>query len=186
MAERSETMKGRGAATAFCRNLEFVSAAVAVFLLIVNVGDIVLGVVMRYCFAQSIIWTEEVARYSLVWLAMLGAAGACARGDQMAVDFLVPYFPRPLRFVAEVLRIGVQVCILCVLIGFGIQNVAGTWQMKTMALGIPKALPLMAVPIGMSMLLAQILAQAWRDRGGAAEKIEKAEVEKAEKGGTPS
>lgn len=150
--------------TALCRGLELISAVVAVFLLIVNVGDIVLGIVMRYIFAQSIIWTEEVARYSLVWMAMLGAAGACARGDQMAVDFLVPHFPRPLRIVAEFLRVGVQVCILLVLTGFGIQNVGGTWQMKTMALGIPKAIPLMAVPIGMSMLLVQVLAQEWRDR----------------------
>ncbi|MDR2174746.1 MAG: TRAP transporter small permease [Synergistaceae bacterium] len=180
MAGRDETAKGRGlTAAAFCRNLEFASAVVAVFLLIVNVGDIVMGIVMRYCFAQSIIWTEEVARYSLVWLAMLGAAGACARGDQMAVDFLVPYFPRALRFFAGILRVGVQVCVLCVLIWFGAQNVAGTWQMKTMALGIPKALPLMAVPIGMSMLLAQLLGQTWRDRAGGS-------GEKADKGGTPS
>ena len=180
MTERSETAKGRGTAAAFFRNLEIVSAVAAVFLLIVNVGDIVLGIVMRYCFAQSIIWTEEVARYSLVWLAMLGAAGACARGDQMAVDFLVPYFPRPIRLFAQAMRVGVQTCVLCILIWFGAQNVAGTWQMKTMALGIPKALPLMAVPIGMSMLLTQILAQTWRGwaGGGAAGK--------AETGGTPS
>ncbi|MDR1978108.1 MAG: TRAP transporter small permease [Synergistaceae bacterium] len=167
MAEGDRTAKGTGAlkgSAAFCRNLELASAVIAVFLLIVNIGDIVLGIVMRYCFAQSIIWTEEVARYSLVWLAMLGAAGACARGDQMAVDFLVPHFPLWLRFISRVTRVGVQVCVLCVLIWFGVQNVGGTWRMKTMALGIPKALPLMAVPIGMSMLLAQILAQEWRDR----------------------
>jgi TRAP-type C4-dicarboxylate transport system permease small subunit len=179
--KKSETAEGRGTAAAFCRNLELASAIAAVFLLTVNVGDIVLGIVMRYCFAQSIIWTEEVARYSLVWLAMLGAAGACARGDQMAVDFLVPYFPRPLRFFALVMRVGVQVCVLCILIWFGARNVAGTWQMKTMALGIPKALPLMAVPIGMSMLLAQILAQVWRDGAGSAK-----DAAEAEKGGTPS
>ena len=93
------------------------------------------------------------------------------------------------------MRVGVQVCVLCILVWFGARNVAGTWQMKTMALGIPKALPLMAVPIGMSMLLAQILAQTWRDRAGsdAAEKAEakkaeakEAEAKKAEEGGTPS
>ncbi|MDR1875525.1 MAG: TRAP transporter small permease [Synergistaceae bacterium] len=153
-----------GGAAALCRNLELLSAVLAVFLLVVNIGDIVLGVIMRYVFSQSIIWTEEVARYSLVWLAMLGAAGACARGDQMAVDFLVPRFPRPLRIFAGVMRVGVQVCVLLTLIWFGAQNVGGTWQMKTMALGIPKAIPLMAVPIGMGMLLAQVLATEWRDR----------------------
>jgi TRAP-type C4-dicarboxylate transport system permease small subunit len=94
---------------------------------------------------------------------MLGAAGACARGDQMAVDFLVPHFPRPLKLFAEVMRVGVQTCVLLVLVWFGIQNVGGTWQMKTMALGIPRAVPLMAVPIGMSLLLVQILAQEWRN-----------------------
>ena len=148
---------------AFCGKTEMVSAVLAVLLLLINVGDIVMGVVLRYVFNASVVWTEEVARYSLVWLVLLGAAGALARGDHMVVDFLVPRFPGWLKALSWVARMGVQICVLVVLIWYGAKNVGGTWQMKTMALGIPKAIPLMAVPIGMALLLLQLLAQEWRD-----------------------
>jgi len=104
-----------------------------------------------------VIWTEEVARYSLVWLVMLGAAGALAKGDHMAIDFLVPKFPGWLKKTSEVLRLGIQLVVLFVLIWYGAMNVRGTWHMKTMALGIPKAIVLMAVPLGMSILLLQLV-----------------------------
>ena len=139
--------------------MERLSAVVAGFLLLVNVGDIVLGIFFRYVMKSSIIWTEEVARYSLVWLVMLGAAGAQAKGDHMSIDFLAPRFPRWLKKVSYIARMGIQAVVLILLIWLGSKNVAGTWTMKTMALGIPKAIPLMAVPIGMSMLLMQLLLQ---------------------------
>ena len=145
----------------FCKKTEMVSAVLAVLLLLINVGDIVMGVVLRYVFSASVVWTEEVARYSLVWLVLLGAAGALARRDHMAVDFLVPRFPGWLKAFSWLARVGVQICVLAILIWYGIKNVGGTWQMKTMALGIPKAIPLMAVPIGMALLLLQLLAQEW-------------------------
>ena len=44
----------------------------------INVGDILLGVLFRYIFKSSVIWTEEVARFSLVWLVLLGAPVAVA------------------------------------------------------------------------------------------------------------
>ncbi len=146
--------------------VERLSAVSAGFLLLVNVGDIVLGIFFRYVMKSSVIWTEEVARYSLVWLVMLGASGAMARGDHMSIDFLVPRLPTPIKSLAEIVRTAVQVTVLILLIWLGAKNVAGTWSMKTMALGIPKAIPLMAVPIGMSLLLTQFVVGKLRSVEG--------------------
>ncbi|WP_334139576.1 TRAP transporter small permease [Thermovirga lienii] len=139
------------------RIIERTSALLAGSLLIINIMDIVMGIVFRYLLKNSVIWTEEVARYSLVWLVMLGAAGALTRGDHMAIDFLVPKFPGWLKKTSVFLRLTIQVIVLFVLIWYGAQSVRGTWHMKTMALGIPKAIVLMAVPLGMSILLVQLL-----------------------------
>ena len=141
----------------FSRLVEWTSAVLAGGLLIINIVDIVMGIVFRYVLKNSVICTEEVARYSLVWLVMLGAAGALAKGDHMAIDFLVPKFPGWLKKTSEVLRLGIQLVVLFVLIWYGAMNVRGTWHMKTMALGIPKAIVLMAVPLGMSILLLQLV-----------------------------
>ena len=137
--------------------VETLSAVVASSLLLINVGDVLLSVVLRYLFGSSVAWTEEVARYSLIWLVMAGAAGAQARGDHMALDLLGSRLPRRARRAVRWLALAVQVAVLVLLVLFGAKNVAGTWTMKTMALGIPKAIVLSALPVGMTLLLIQLL-----------------------------
>jgi len=137
--------------------LETITAVAACSLLAVNIADILLGVFARYLLKSSLAWTEEVARYTLVWFVMIGASCAFRHGDHMAIDFLVPRFPAPLRRLAGFLRLCVALFVLSFLIWYGAQNVSGLWEMRTMALGIPKAIVLMAVPAGMGLLLAQHL-----------------------------
>jgi len=137
--------------------LEVITAVAACSLLAVNIADILLGVFARYLLKSSLAWTEEVARYTLVWFVMLGASCAFRHGDHMAIDFLVPRFPTPLRRLAGFLRLCIALFVLAFLVWYGAQNVSGLWEMRTMALGIPKAIVLMAVPAGMGLLLAQHL-----------------------------
>jgi TRAP-type C4-dicarboxylate transport system permease small subunit len=56
-----------------------------------------------------------------------------------------------------VLRFAIALFVLVFLVFYGAKNVSGLWEMRTMALGIPKAIVLMAVPAGMGLLLAQHL-----------------------------
>lgn len=137
--------------------LEAATAVAACCLLALNIADILLGVFARYLLKSSLAWTEEVARYSLVWFVMIGASCAFRHGDHMAIDFLVPRFPAPLKRLAGFLRLAISLFVLAFLVWFGSKNVAGLWGMQTMALGIPKAIVLMAVPAGMGLLLAQHL-----------------------------
>lgn len=137
--------------------LELFSAWAACFMLVVNVGDILLGVFFRYFLKGSIIWTEEVARFSLVWIVMLGALGAAVQGEHMVVDFVVSRFPAALRRIAEWGRFILTVCILSLMIYLGWVNAVRIWHMKTLALNIPKTIPLMALPAGFGLLLAGTL-----------------------------
>ncbi len=75
----------------------------------------------------------------------------------MAIDFLVPRFPPFLRRLSGVLRFALALFVLSFLVFYGAKNVSGLWEMRTMALGIPKAIVLMAVPAGMGLLLAEHL-----------------------------
>lgn len=45
-------------------------------------------VVCRYVFNNSLFWSEEAARYLLVWLTFLGAAAAYYRGVHPGIDIL--------------------------------------------------------------------------------------------------
>lgn len=155
-------------ADVWIRHLERLSAWSAGALLVINISDILLGIFCRYVLGSSIIWTEEVARFSLVWLVFMAAAGACFRGDHMVIDFVVPKLPVPLGKGVAVFRVVLTVFILGLMIYLGFVNAVKMWNMRTMALGIPKTIPLLSVPAGLLLLLVMylLLLPVWRKNRG--------------------
>ena len=134
--------------------LERLSAYTAGALLVLNVCDILLGVFCRYVLQNSIIWTEELARFSLVWLVLMAAGGAYYRGDHMVIDFVAARFPLWIQKLLSGFRVILTVSILGLMIYLGLVNAVNVWHMRTMALGIPKTIPLLAVPLGLGLLLS--------------------------------
>ncbi|WP_201774640.1 TRAP transporter small permease [Kiritimatiella glycovorans] len=61
--------------------------------LIVAVGllvlDVVWGVFTRYIMGEQAKWTEELARFLLVWVALLGSAVAFGTKAHLGVDFFI-------------------------------------------------------------------------------------------------
>ena len=127
--------------------------------LLVNIADITLGVIARQTGISSIVWTEELARISLVWCVMMGASAAFYEGDNMSIDFAVNMLPDCAKRICRGIAFLIECVVLGVLVYYGAQNVAGGWTMKTLALRIPRAVPLMAVPIGMGLFLSVLVSK---------------------------
>ena len=132
------------------------SGIISCIFLVINIADILTGVIARQ-YSASVTWTEELARISLVWCVMLGASAAFYDGDNMTVDFMLKLFPERIKKFCGILSFMVESLVLAVLIYYGYLNVMGGWTMKTMALHIPRAVPLMSVPVGMSFLLTVLI-----------------------------
>ena len=54
--------------------------------------DVLWQVFSRYVLNTSFSWTEELARFSLIWLSILGAAYLNARREHLSMDFLYAKF----------------------------------------------------------------------------------------------
>ena len=62
---------------------------------------IIIQVFLRYLFLFSLSWSEEVARYLMIWASFLGASLAVKYGLHIGVEYLVNRFsPGPKRAVA--------------------------------------------------------------------------------------
>mgnify|MGYP002623353137 CR=1 FL=1 len=129
------------------------SGIFACIFLVVNIADIIAGIIARQA-GINLVWTEELARITLVWCVLAGASAACWEGDNMSIDFAVRMLPETLRRLCRFVSFVIEAVILGVLIYYGSVNVMGGWTMRTMALHIPRAVPLMAVPAGMAVFLA--------------------------------
>ncbi len=134
------------------------SGIISCIFLVINIADIITGVIARQ-YSASVTWTEELARISLVWCVMLGASAAFYEGDNMTVDFMLKIFPERIKKFCGILSFMIESLVLAVLIYYGYLNVMGGWTMKTMALHIPRAIPLMSVPVGMSLFLTVLIAK---------------------------
>lgn len=63
-----------------------------VFIFGLLVIDVLWQVFSRYVLNTSFSWTEELARFSLIWLSILGAAYLNARREHLSMDFLYGKF----------------------------------------------------------------------------------------------
>ena len=65
-------------------------AVIIIFALLVL--DVLFQVFSRYILGTSFTWTEEFARFSLIWLTILGAAYLNAKREHLCMDFLYEKF----------------------------------------------------------------------------------------------
>ncbi|WP_299550817.1 TRAP transporter small permease [Seonamhaeicola sp.] len=56
------------------------------------VFDVLFQVFSRYVLKGSFTWTEELARFSLIWMSILGAAYLNAKREHLSMDFLYQKF----------------------------------------------------------------------------------------------
>jgi len=129
--------------------------AVAVLVL-----DVVWGVFTRYVMGEQAKWTEELARFLLVWVTLLGGAVAFATKGHLGVDYFVGKFdPAVQKLMAVVAHLAVLFFACSIFIYGGARVVSDALAMEQMtpALGWKMGHVYLALPIaGIFMLLFTI------------------------------
>ncbi len=77
--------------------------------------------ILARVFFDALSWSEEVARYLLVWTTFLGATLAYQRGRHIAVTFAVDALPSTMRRIARVAACLVALGFFAVLITVGVK-----------------------------------------------------------------
>jgi TRAP-type C4-dicarboxylate transport system permease small subunit len=129
-------------------------------------------VVTRYILRNPPAWTEELARYCMVWGGMLGATVAFKGGADPCLVKPPVQGNRLWISAATFLRAAVTVSFLGPILYFSDQFLMRTWHRTTEALGIPTALVTVAVPFAAAVILFHLLAQLPAGPGAAGEQPE--------------
>jgi TRAP-type transport system small permease protein len=130
---------------------------VAGVFLVINISDILISIFFRYFLKDSLVWTEEVARFTLIYSVMFGSVVAISYGDHVNITIILEHLPVMIRKVIIILRHLLIIGIIGYMTYLGIKYVDNAWRFRTLALGIPKAIPLMSIPIGMGLFLVQYI-----------------------------
>ena len=145
------------------------TAIAVVTLMLAMVGSILLGVFFRYVLNAALPWPEELARFAMVWLTMLGAGLVLRYGGHIAVTFVVDRLGAWPRRVAEWFGRAVVVLFLSLLLWYGADMTERADRQRSAALEWSMSIPNLAMPIGAALMLYHLGMVVFRreDAGGA-------------------
>jgi len=118
--------------------------------------EILLGVFFRYVVRNPISWSEEAARYILVWMAMLGASVTTERREHLRLDTIVEKLPLVMQKILDILLGIVVVVILSLIMPWVWDMLTGSARTNlSPAMQIPMAIPLSSLAVGLILLIFQ-------------------------------
>ena len=145
------------------RVLDTVLNNVLITLMVALVAAVSWQVISRYIFASPSSWTEEVARFLMIWVGLLGAAYAFRTGVHLGLD-LVPnkLSGRAARILKLFTLCAVILFSLAVLIVGGSNLVVLTWELKqnSAVLGLPIAFVYAVIPATGALICVYAIAAA--------------------------
>lgn len=143
--------------------LDFVLKNTLIILMVALVVAVSWQVVSRYIFSAPSSWTEEVARFLLIWVGVLGAAYAFRTGVHLGLDVL----PKKLSgAAAQALKLFILFMVsafaIAVLVIGGGGLVQLTWELKqySAVLGLPIAFIYSVIPVSGVLICLYALAAA--------------------------
>lgn len=133
--------------------------AVSALLLVSLIGIIFAGVVSRYIFSRPLLWIDEVAGLTFLWLGMLGAVVALARNEHMRLTLFFEMLPRHIQPLVHTLSLMVIAVVLAALIKPAVDYAILESVIVSSVLGIPKGWRVAALLAGLILMLALVLVQ---------------------------
>ena len=163
-----ETLTAPKKAEPWMRPVELLAAA----LLAAMMAIVLANVVFRYVLHSPLVWGDEAASLSFIWMAMLGAAIAVDRHEHLRLTIALPLFPPRMQAVLDVFgRVAVAVLLLRLLpeaVSYAYEESFVT----SPALGLPMSVRAAALPAGIGlmtllMVLSVIRTRDWRAIAGS-------------------
>ncbi|MBW1711802.1 MAG: TRAP transporter small permease [Deltaproteobacteria bacterium] len=125
---------------------------------------ILIQIFFRFVIYRPVPWSEEAARYLMIWMGMLGSVVALRKGRHIGVTFLVDKLSGWARQAAvQVVRltmIGFMAIIGWEGLGLAIFNA----PQLSAAMEIPMTIPYLAIPVGSAMMIVDIIAEILEER----------------------
>ena len=129
-------------------------------------GVVAMQVFFRYVLNQSLFWSEELARFLLVWLTFLGATVAYRRRAHPGVDMIYAKMPQPARKACRLLTHLAALALFGVMIVYGCQFAHFIRLQISPALQLPKWIILSIIPASGAVFMIHGLAFLFKDLCG--------------------
>ena len=139
---------------------EMLDRAVLFSIVVLSIPLVVIvlyAVFMRYVLNSAPFWSEEIARYLMVWMALLATSAAMRRGQHIGLTFVVEKAGPRLRKVLNLLAYALVLLFFTVLLVKGIDMTIFVSPQRSPSVNIPMWIPYLSVPVAGFLMVVQTL-----------------------------
>jgi tripartite ATP-independent transporter DctM subunit len=136
---------------------------IAAVLLVVMIGMIIANVASRYLLSTPIIWADEIASMSFLWLAMIGAALAIDRNEHLRLTLFLQFIPEKARAFISTLALLLVAVFLLIMLRPAFEYAYEEGYVTSPALELPMTYRAAALPFGMLLMAILAVVQAVRE-----------------------
>ncbi|WP_272699505.1 TRAP transporter small permease [Desulfovibrio sp. Fe33] len=152
-----------GAVERVAFRLNYVLERLCALLVAAMIGVVWFGILERYALAMGATWTEEMARYLMIWAALLAVPCCAYRREHIGLDLVFSRLPlnwqMPARMVLDLLGLA----FFLFLAWYGVTMAGqGAHQFATI-FGMTMLVPFTSVPVAAGLTAFQIVAVMIRD-----------------------
>lgn len=124
----------------------------------IMVLTVLIGVFFRYVLRNSLGWTEELARYLMIWMALLSISIGIKDKEHVGIQLLVRNIPIKYAKVVNLMVNGVVLFFLIILSYRGLTVALRGSSQLSLGLGISMLWPLLSIPVaGIFAIMQQII-----------------------------
>ncbi|RCW62216.1 MULTISPECIES: TRAP transporter small permease [Halanaerobium] len=136
---------------------------ITLFIVIILTGILVItvltGVFFRYIIRDSLSWTEELARYLMIWAALLAVSVGIKDKEHVGIQLLIKQFPPIITKLITFVVYVITIVFLTVLTFKGYQVAVKAQNQLSLALNISMFWPLMSIPVSGFLAIIQQFIQ---------------------------
>jgi TRAP-type C4-dicarboxylate transport system permease small subunit len=133
-----------------------VGYACIIFGMVMTISTLI-GILFRYVMVNPLPWTEELARYTMIWMGLLAISMGVKRENHLGLNLFVNLLP---AFLQTALKMFSRILIgifLYVLMVYGSKMAMNGIHQTMPALQIPMSYVLIAVPLSAVLSLVQLV-----------------------------
>lgn len=137
----------------FLDALEKVEKALLVISLSVMTVVIIYQVVLRYVFSASNAWSEELARYLMIFAVMVASAIALRKNSHLQIDIIINLFKPRVRALFTIVSTMIGLVFLGYLFVYSLSLIKLGMKNTSAGLGFMMAIPYGCIPLGIVLMV---------------------------------
>lgn len=142
-----------------------ITEAVVALLMLLLVLDVWLGVVDRYYFHWQLPWPEVMARYLMIWAAMLAISCGIARREHIGLTAFLNLWPKPFQRTVLVVMDLLALSLFVYVLWFGLSFAQSGASRQAMIFGLSLEPFYAAIPVSAALCSVQLALVLVRDLG---------------------